>query len=352
MAQIDKPNLHFNTVTYTGTGSAQSITGVGFQPDFIWGKNRSTTNYHDLEDSVRGATKRLSSNVTDVEATETVNFTSFDSDGFSVGTGANVNGNGNNIVAWNWKAGTTGSGNTSGSGTSRPYSYSVNTTAGFSIVGYKGNGTSGHTIPHHLGETPSVIIIKNRSYARNWSMYHKDSFVSQSDPGVLYLNTDAGKASDTNVFGNSSVTINSTVFSLGDYEGTNRDDDNLISYCFVEKTGYSKFGGYKGNGSSDGTFVYTGFKPAWVLTKAISRTGRWRVWDIKRSTFNVANKRLDPSSSDAESTGSTEAIDMLSNGFKIRTNEGQFNGSGESHIYMAFAENPIVGSNDVPATAR
>ena len=349
---INKSTLHQNTIIYTGNGNAsRSITGVGFQPDWTWFKSRSGTNWHNLYDAVRGVTKALASNESDTEDTRAQGLTAFGSDGFTVGTDSNVNGNTNSLVAWNWKAGTTGSGTTTGSGYGKAYSYSVNTTAGFSIVTYKGNGTAGHTIPHHLGATPSFIIVKNRdtSSGAQWSVYHKDSFTSQSAPGVLYLNTTAGKSNDTNVWGNSTVTIDSTVFSVGDYDGTNKNDDDMIAYVFAEKTGYSKFGSYTGNSSSDGVFVYTGFKPSFVMVKNISASQSWWMWDNKRLGYNSSNYRLRPDTSGAESADNK--VDFISNGFKFRDGDNAWNYSGNTFIYMAFGQS-LVGSNNVPATAR
>ena len=348
---INKSTEHFNTKLYTGNGSTQSITGVGFQPDWVWIKSRSQAVNHYGFDAVRGATKGLSQNITNGESTrDSTWFNSFDSDGFTIGSEANINNNSDTYASWNWKAGTTGSGTSTGSGTGKAYSYSVNTTAGFSIIKYKGNGTPGHTIPHHLGTTPDTIIAKRLSDANNWSVYHKDSFTSQAAPGVLYLNTTAGKANDVNVWGNSTVTIDSTVFSLGDYEGTNYNDSDYIAYCFAEKTGYSKFGSYTGNGNANGPFIYTGFKPAWVMIKPTSYANSWGIFDDKRPGYNVTKNRLEADGDGAENTN-LDYFDFLSNGFKVRTSNGHPNTSSGTLIYMAFGQS-LVGSNNVPCTAR
>ena len=353
---INKSTERFNTVLYSGDdATTRNITGFGFQPDWIWNKARSAAYNHYLIDSLRGSPgKVLISNLTNAEDNDSGfqnSFKGFVSDGNTIGQvgGYEVNDSGVNYVQWGWKAGTTGSGTSTGSGTGKAYSYSVNTTAAFSIVKYKGNGTAGHTIPHHLGTTPDIIIAKRLSAANNWSVYHKDSFVSQSDPGVLYLNTTAGKASDVNVWGNSSVTINSTVFSLGDYEGTNYNDSDYIAYCFTEKTGYSKFGKYTGNANADGTFVYTGFKPNFLLIKCISDTDHWILADNKRPGFND-NYDLYPNLNNAEYTGTAYQTDILSNGFKLRSTDAISNGS-QTYIYMAFGQT-LVGSNNIPCTAR
>ncbi len=354
---IDKPSDYFNTVTYTGTAGGQTISGVGNQPDFIWVKQRGDAGYdHSLHNSVSGMLKQLISNSTSAEITNTDTVTSTNADGFVLGAdtaGPNANSNnqdGKTYVAWNWKAGSAVSGNTTGSGTSKSYTGSVNTAAGFSIIGYGGNGTAGHTIPHNLSATPDAIIVKNRSVAWNWSVYHKDSFTSQAAPGVVYLNTTAAKANDTNVWGNSSVTINSTVFSVGDYEGTNLDGSNLVAYCFAQKQGYSKFGSYTGNASTNGPFVNTGFKPAFVMVKRINGTSDWLICDDVRNPSNVVNKKLFANTNGEED--SYDSFDFVSNGFKITSSGTGHNASGADMIYMAFAENPLVGSNFVPTTAR
>ena len=344
MAQINKPSEYFNTVLYTGNGGTQSITGVGFQPDFVWGKNRNTTNWHDLEDVVRGVTKRLSSNETDAEATETNNFTSFDSDGFSVGSGPNVNGSGNSIVVWNWLAdNTSGSSNTDGTITS---TVSASTTSGFSIVSYTGTGSGGATVGHGLGVAPKAVIVKSRGSGQNWFV----NYPFGTGNGYIMLNqTDAGDGANSTVWNSTAPT--SSVVTLGTSVGVNEDTTNYIMYCFAEVKGFSKFGSYTGNGSTDGTFVYTGFKPAFIMFKNASTTTNWGMVDNKRDDDNVVKARLFPNLSDTESS-SFDICDFTANGFKLRTTDSQFNSSGNTFIYMAFAENPLVTSTKLPATAR
>ena len=344
-SSIVKPEDYFNTKLYTGTGSAQSITGVGFKPDLVWGKNRSTTNWHDLEDVVRGATKRLSSNESDAEATETNNFTSFDSDGFSVGSGANVNGNGNNIVVWNWKANGTGSANTDGSISS---TVSANTTSGFSIVSYTGSSANSNigTVGHGLNTTPNVLILKDRDATSDWQVFHSSLPTNK----YLDLNTTDAAAVDTNVWNNTAPT--SSVFTVGNNSYTNANGRKFIAYCFAEKQGYSKFSKYVCNQNADGPFIYTGFKPAFVMIKRLG-TDPWMMLDNRRDGYNVTEKYLTANASGAEATeGSSVGIDLLSNGFKCRGTSGKLNStnSGVEYIYMAFAEQPLVGDN--PATAR
>jgi hypothetical protein len=348
---IDKPDDYFNTVLYTGNGATQSITGVGFQPDWVWIKTRSSTYPNVVTDAVRGATNNLYTNLTDAEDSSANYLTSFDSDGFSVGSYAGVNLNSATMVAWSWLGANSTASNTDGSITS---TVSANTTAGFSIVGYTGNGTAGATIGHGLGATPSMIIIKNRidSVSSFWCVYHKSSFVSQADPGVLYLNDAGARSADTNVFGNTTVTINSDVFSLGNYNGSNGSGDTQIAYCFADVKGFSKFGSYTGNGSTDGTFVYTGFKPAFVMMKRTDTSStNWTIIDNKRNTFNPETQWLYANANDAEVNPGAPS-DFLSNGFKQRSDGSYVNASGGTYIYMAFAENPFVTSTSIPTTAR
>ena len=350
---IDKPSDYFNTVLYTGNAGTQSITGVGFQPDFFWGKSRSNSKNHALHDSVRGVTKRLISNTTGAEATVAASVTAFGSDGFSLGSDTTSNANGNTFVTWNWKAGTSVSGNTSGSGTSKAYTGSVSTTAGFSIIEYIGNGTAGHTIPHHLGAVPKMIIMKRIDAAGGssgldaWQVYHH----VLGNTKRLVLNSTAAEDASTTYFNDTTPT--SSVFTLGTGPAGNNTDYGYIAYCFAEKQGYSKFGSYTGNGNADGPFCFTGFKPAFVLTKTASAAYHWSINDNKRNTFNPNDKRLYPSTNGVEATADAYDIDFLSNGFKIRSSSVSFNASGDNVIYMAFAENPFVtGASAIPTTAR
>ena len=335
---IDDPTLYFNTVLYTGTGATHNITGVGFQPDWVWIKNRSITANHHLFDIARGATKYLLTNVTNAEATDAQQLQSFDADGFTVGTNGNVNGSGNNIVAWNWLGANASSSNTDGSITS---SVSANTTAGFSIVSYTGTGANA-TVGHGLGSALDMVIVKNRDDVANWKVWH--NYLSGTQ--VLELNnTDAV---ETPAVWNSTIPT-SSVFSVGTQNTVNGSGDNIIAYCFAEKKGYSKFGSYTGNGNADGTFVYTGFKPAFVITKKSSNTGNWLMYDNKRDSDNVVNATLNPNLSNAES--SVDTMDFTAQGFKLRRSLDP-NTSATTYIYMAFAENPFVSSTGIPTTAR
>ena len=345
---INKSGDYFNTKLYTGNGSTQSITGVGFQPDLIWIKDRDATDWHWWNDAVRGATKTIHSNTTSAESTQATSITAFNTDGFTLGNDGAVNRNNDNYASWNWLASnTSGSSNTDGSITS---TVSANTTSGFSIVKYTGTN-SNSTIGQGLGAVPKMMIIKNIGSSYEWCVYHEALAANQN----LYLNTTAAAAeSDVGDVWNSTAPTTTTFGVGGNKIYTNYQSENYIAYCFAEKTGYSKFGSYTGNGNADGTFVYTGFKPAWVMRKYSgggSASGEgWEMLDSARSPFNVADERLKADSNGAESTGSNYYVDFLSNGFKCRTVDNATNNSGATYIYMAFAAEPLVGDN--PATAR
>ena len=340
-ATIDKGSKYFNTVLYTGNGSARSITGVGFKPDWVWVKPRSAVNDHVLADVVRGVTKTLATNQTAVELTNTNAFTSFNTDGFSLGTGTDVNSNTVTYASWNWLAGGTGVSNTSGTISS---TVSANTTSGFSIVAYQGTSVAG-TIGHGLGVAPKMIIIKRRTaFAEDWLVYHASLGATKN----LKLNTTAGEATSSSPFNNTAPT--STVFSVSNDGTTNSSSSTYIAYCFAEVKGFSKFGSYTGNGSSDGTFVYTGFKPAFVICKSSSNAFAWVMHDSKRPSYNATNLYLYAQSTNNEASDIPH--DFLSNGFKIRSTFSDTNGSGMTYIYMAFAENPFTSSKGIPTTAR
>ena len=339
---INKGSSYFNTVLYTGTGASNSVTGVGFKPDFTWVKDRSNARNHQLVNAVVGYPNgTLLSDATDAEYTAAARVDSSNADGFTVSTPAQVNGSGETYVAWNWLANnTSGSSNTSGTITS---TVAANTTAGFSIVSYTGNGTGGATIGHGLGSVPKFIIVKQRSAVQQWINYH----VSLGNTNYVHLNATDASASSSTVWNNTTPT--SSVFTVGTAVNCNQSSGTYIAYCFAEIKGYSKFGSYTGNGSADGTFVYTGFKPAFVLTKRTDGVDSWVLYDNKRNTFNVEDKYLLPNLNNAEDT--FIMYDFVSNGFKLRTTGSQ-NTSGWSLIYMAFAENPFVTSGGIPVTAR
>jgi hypothetical protein len=340
MAQINKPTDYFNTKLYTGNGTDDhAITGVGFQPDWVWIKDRDSAYNHGLFDVIRGATKILSSNATSAEAT-TEGVKSFDSDGFTLGTGAFQNNNNDDFASWNWLAGGTASSNTDGSITTQ---VSANTTAGFSVLTYTGNGTAGATIGHGLNQAPEAFISKVRNQTNQWHC----GFAPLGWTKQIHIDT-TGAATSSTIFNNTAP--DSSVVTLGSSSGTNWSGNTFVAYCFHSVKGYSKIGSYTGNGSTDGTFVYTGFKPAFVLIKA-NAVADWYLIDNKRATYNVMEASLKANTSDAEST-TIQDMDFLSNGFKPRSTSGSTNGSGTTYIYMAFAENPLVGTNNIPATAR
>jgi hypothetical protein len=345
MAIIDKPTDHFNTVLYVGNNSTNVITGVGFQPDLVWLKDRVNANSHNLYDSVRGATKALISNATNSEITRATGLTSFDSDGFTMGSyGGHTNESSGN-VGWSWKASGTAVSNTAGSITS---SVSANTTAGFSVVSYTGNGTAGATVGHGLGQKPACIIVKRRSATMNWGVYHQ----SLASDEILQLDVTNAIYAGSGVFNATQPTA--LVFYLGG--GTAIDNDSgstYIAYCFAEVKGFSKAFSYTGNGSADGNFVYCGFRPAFVLIKCTSNATDWFINDNKRLGYNGGNNVLYPDLSSAEAT--TPQVDILSNGFKTRTVDSMINNSGYTYVGFAFAEQPFVTSTDngsIPATAR
>ena len=350
---IDDPSAYFQTKLYTGNlGDNRAITNDGnsdLQPDWIWFKNRDTTNSHNVLDSTRGIGKKLEGpDNTNAEGDTSTRLTSFDSNGFTVRTDPSVNGNGNGIVAWQWKAngGTTVS-NTDGTITS---TVQANTTAGFSIVTYTGNGSGGATIGHGLGAVPKMVICKNRDTAgTSWQIYHAEAQSSGADQ--LKFTSDA-VASNTAVWNDTEPS--SSVFTVGTGDGVNKSGDNLIAYCFSEVQGYSSIKSYTGNGSSSsGSFVYLGFKPRWLMIKRTNASQSWHVSDTKMKTFNPNTQRLLPNLNIAEETRpTTDSIDFLSNGFKCYSNENIINGNGDTYIYMAFAEHPFVSSDGVPTTAR
>ena len=343
---ISKSSSHFNTKLYTGTGATQSITGLGFQPDWTWIKNRNVTTYdHRAFDVVRGANKKIKPNTNEVETTTTQELSSFDSDGFTLGTENGVNASSTNYASWNWKAGNAqGSSNTDGS-INTTYT-SVNTTAGFSISQYTGTSSAG-TIGHGLGVAPKMILTKRiTGGAEDWGVYHVGL---SGATHYLKLNAQDAEASSSGVWNNTAPT--STVFSVGSSSLSN-GSGTYIAYCFAAKKGFSKFGRYTGNGNADGPFLYTGFKPAFVIIKQVNTSNHWYMWDNKRSK-NVIDHYSRPNTSDTE--GTYEWLDFVSNGIKIRNTSGGASANGGTYVYMAWAAEPLVanvGANGIPATAR
>ena len=351
---IDKPEDFFSATLYTGDGSAdQSMTGAGFKPDFLWIKRRNASERHVLTNVQMGvsdgAYKWLDSADAHAEFSGGTGVESFDSDGFTIkSSDATWNASGSTYVFWSWKAngGTTAS-NTDGTITS---TVQANQDAGFSIVTYTGNGSSSQTVGHGLGVAPDFILVKSRNSVAttdaNWIGYHKQLTASYK----IQLNKNVAAGTSGNW---SSTSPTTSVFSiLSGNGGTNASGGNFVAYCFAEKQGYSKFGSYVGNGSTNGTFVYTGFKPAVVINKRTDGGGPWTIFDNARCPNNVNNAKLYPHASDAEVTTTGDPIDFLSNGYKLRGSGTDCNVSGGSYIYMAFAENPFTTSTGIPTTAR
>ena len=362
---IDDPSAYFQTTLYTGNrSSSQTITNDGnsdLKPDWLWIKPRNDTvlHSHSLFDSTRGVTKGLASNLNEAEYTTSSKVTSFNTDGFSIGNGASVNQPDRdvNYVTWQWKAnGGTTSSNTDGSITS---TVQANTTAGFSIVTYTGNGSDNSTIGHGLGKAPAMIIIKGRSSVEDWMIYHKVLTAGSE----IILNSTSAQADDTNnaTWGdNHPSSVGSSTFAVGYAGDSNANGTTYVAYCFAEIKGYSKFGKYTGNGTgtfgpfADGPFVYTGFKPAWVMIKRTNGANGWTIFDNKRDPHNIVGNQLSANSTAAEEGDASHHSerDYLSNGFKLKGNGNDINANGGTYIYMAFAEHPFVSSKGVPVTAR
>jgi hypothetical protein len=351
MAQINKPNEYFNTKLYTGDDTNNREISLGLTPDLTWIKARNVAYGHILFDRIRGLGFSLNSNNTNADRNVGSEFgwsnSGCTTDSFTVDRGSNesLNESGRPMVAWNWKANGTGSANTDGSISS---TVSASTTSGFSIVTYDGTGSAGATVGHGLGVAPSMILAKKMDgAASNWAVYHKSLGATK----YLILNSTTASVTSNTRWNN--VEPTSSVFTVGSSGDVNNNGETVVAYCFAEKKGFSKFGSYTGNGNADGTFVYTGFKPAFVMWKRTEDAGYdWDMYDTARDTHNVAFKELIANSSGAESSSTVLSLDILSNGFKLRTSNGNGNDSGKPYIYMAFAENPLVGTNNIPATAR
>ena len=365
---IDDPTAYFQTKIYTGDGNDnRSITFDGnsnLAVNFLWFKNRGATAWHNLYDSVRGANKALASNATNAEESRSDTLDSFNSNGFTVGNdtsqnpdGLNTNANGNTYVTWGWKAGTSFTNDASATGIGTIDSTgSVSQEAGFSIISYTGNGTANQSVAHGLGATPKFIIIKPRSASGYWCVTNP-RFVSVSDPNILYLQlSNGGEADDTNI--NGTTAPSSTVFGVDDYNAVNVNGQTQIAYCFTPIKNYSSMSTYVGNGNANGTFVYTGFKPAFILRRRADGAGSWLIQDNKRDGINRAVTNSLPTdqnvlrANDSSAEEFNNELDILSNGFKLRATDAFGNASGGTYIYMAFAENPFVTSTGVPATAR
>jgi hypothetical protein len=354
---IDDPSAHFQTKIYSGQNSVQSVTNDGnsnLKPDWLWIKSRNGSDIHHITDSTRGTDLYLRSNDNSAETSSTGHTESFDTDGFSLaGVNDVVNTGGGLYVAWQWKANGGTRTTFSESGDNPAGGYQANTTAGFSIVDYTGTEATG-TLAHGLGAIPKLIIVKDRDATRSWSVYHH----KMGSPAIeknMHLNT-AAAVTDYNAEYWSGTDPTTSVFGLGNAHDVNKDGEKFIAYVFAEKQGYSKFGSYTGNGNANGPFVYLGFKPAFVMMKETNGAGSsWAIFDNKRSDAtgaNVIDKELAANEISSEYDRTAANTDFLSNGFKIRNTDGWHNTSGDTYIYMAFAESPFVTSTGIPTTAR
>jgi hypothetical protein len=345
---IDDPSAHFYTYAFSkssGTGSATFDANSDLQPDFLWVKSRTNADSHELWDSSRGVNSTLFSDNTSAEDTAANRIVSFDTDGFTWGNAGNLNAAGN-FVSWAWKAnaGSTSS-NTDGTLTS---TVQANTDAGFSIVEYTTGsivaGSGGYfSVGHGLGVTPDMVITKRLSGTSNWWTWHQG--LTNDTTSFVYLDGTAAEGNVGDMWGNG---MTSSVFGGG--AGSHYSSSDYVAYCFAEKQGYSKFGTYVGNGNTNGAFIYTGFRPAFIMIKPTNTTGYWVMFDNSRDIDNPATQYLLANTNDAEQTDT--GIDFCSNGIKLRSTGGSINASGNTHIYMAFAENPFVTSTGIPTTAR
>ncbi len=353
---IDDPSQHFDILTRSGvydSSGTHDLTGLNFQPDFVWEKVRSVAGSHYLQNSGLTGKKMLKSDSTAAENTDG-NIESYLSNGIQLNKQYDWNSS-RTLVDWFWKANggtlTTNDASATSVGT-HDSQYQANTTAGFSIVTWTGNAEQ-ETLAHGLGAIPDMIWIKNRADSEGWWV-GAASAGSISGGKYLLLHNDNAVATNSTSFVNQDPT--STVFRVGGSNSTadnliNGNSDGMIAYCFTSIQGYSKIGSYVGNGNADGTFVYTGFRPAWILIKRIDSTTSWRIIDSKRDTINGCEARLFPDNTDAENT-SAVVLDILSNGFKIKSTNGGVNNTDSDYLYMAFAEHPFVSSKGVPVTAR
>ena len=340
---IDDPTLYFNTVLYTGTGSEQTVSGVNFSPGLTWLKSRSNGQPNVLSDSVRGGNKQLYTADTQAETTYSQYLKSFNSDGFVLGTDSGINQSSQTFVSWNWKAGGSASNNTDGNKT---ISLSVNTTAGFSVGTYAGTGQDS-TIGHGLGAVPDWLMIKNRSSgSRKWQLWHNGLTGTNK-----YLAIDRSDAELTDSASWDNTAHSNTVWNTYGSGEANQNGENFVCYAWTSIQGFSKFGSYTGNGNANGPFIYTGFKPAWIMTKQINGGSSWIVHDNKRDPINTVTEYFTVEENDAAGT-LANSFDLCSNGFKVRTSNGDRNSSGDSFAYWAFAESPLVNSEGIPNNAR
>ena len=343
-----QPNANFNTTLYAGDSDASghAITGVGFQPDVVWIKTRDEAQNHGLNDSVRGVLNLIEPDTTAAPDTASTGLSAFGADGFTVKNMGQINASGNNYVSWNWRMGTTSGIDTTGA-TFTPTGYSFNAAAGQSIIEYTGNITAPNSIPHGLGTVPHFILTKPLHGTYGWGVYHRwmNVGVDPEDYGMK-LETSAVQDNSDGYWNDTAPT--SVLVNLGNTDRTNSSGAN-IAYCFTEVAGYSCFTKYKARGSADGNFIYLGFRPAWLMIKSTTSTQGWKIFDDKRNGYNVANSQL---TADTNSVEADMPIDILSNGFKIRTTDTAINTENINYLVAAFAEFPLVASNNIPTVAR
>ena len=345
---IDKPSDYFNTKLYTGNGGTQSITGLDFAPNWVWLKSRSAVEGHAIFDTVRGVQKRIGSNGNDVENDQSSYLTAFGTEGFTVGSSGLVNSNSTTYVSWNWKAGTSFTNDASSTGIGTIDSAgSVSDASGFSIVSYTGTGSNG-SVKHGLSTVPKIFITKRLNSASGWVVWHESIGTN-----ILELNENGASQSGSSYINGTVPT--SSVFSISTSGDINASGGTFIAYCFADVKGYSKFGSYTGNGTqANGTFVYTGMKPSFVMLKRTDSTGNWNIYDNKRGaeTYNPVTYRLFANENNTDASSSVQSLTFLSNGFKLYSNNADQAASGGTYIYAAFAEAPFVNSNGVPGNAR
>ena len=356
---IDDPSEYFTTTLYVGNATARSITNDAnagdFQPDWLWVKVRNNGNNNRWFDSSRGVNLDFVSNLTQADSDSSDRCTAFNSNGFSIGDNGEVNSNTHNIVAWQWKcnAGTTATNDASSTGVGSIDSViQANTTAGFSMVTYTGNGTEGASWAHGLGVAPDLVIVKGRTNTDNWAVFNGTSTTTSRS---LHLETTQAEIPVSSYnFWNlywDETRPSSTVVTLGVDAKVNGNNINFMAYCFASIPGYSKIGKYVGNGNAEGAYIPTGFKPAWVLAKRTDSANSWVILDNKRNTSNAVTNYLQPNAADVEGTSGLD-IDFLSNGFKWRTTSAAVNANNGRYLYYAIAENPFVSSTGTPTTAR
>ncbi len=349
-----QPRDHYKTITYAGTGSgAKVVTGVGFQPDFTWFKQYDATRSWVQIDSVQGVSKAVSSDGDAAQQSNANYLASFDSDGFTTGATQDngTNTSGGNYVSYSWKAGTTSGLATNGSTTITPSSYSFNQTTGISIITYAGNGTSGAKLAHGLGQVPAVFFVKCLSSTNDWRVYHQHIHNTDPEDNQITLNTSGGIDNQPDFMNDNPC--DSVNIELGNQGKINSNGETYIMYVYAEKKGFSKFGEYEGDGSTNGFFCYTGFRPSMVLIKNTDSSTNWMTWDIGQSPNNEMHNTLFPHNTNAQNTTTTDNdIDFLCNGFKIREDNGDLNNNGAKILFFAWAEFPLVSSNGLPCTAK